>query len=270
MKNKKVVACIASRIESSRLPEKVLAPINGIEMNNLLIQRLKTCKNIDAIVLCTADTPANDILVTKAKEWGVPSFKGAETDVLKRFIGAGDAHDATHIIRVTGDNVFTDPMYLDRLIAKHIEHDAEYGRVNNLPLGFTGEVMTLDMAKRLHASLEDAEQTEYMVLYAYNPEKYRCLVLEAEAAHRRPYYAISIDVPADLELVQKIMADFPTTPTSPSIDQIVHWLDTHPHDRNEFTDATPIRMPYGKMITYKEFMTLMNDRASLAHAKLAA
>lgn len=267
MTETKVIACIASRMESTRLPEKVLADVNGKPMNEWLVNRLKTCKSIDEIIICTTDTEKNEALVQEAKKWNIKSFKGSENDVLKRFIDAGDQYNATHIIRVTGDNIFTDPEYLDQQIQEHIDSNAEYSRVNNLPLGFTGEVMNLEMAKNLHASLEDSEQTEYMVLYAYNPEKYNCLVLEAKPEHKRPYYAITIDTPTDLELVRNIFDDFKEEPTGPSIDQIINWLDEHQDKRIELSDDTPIRMPYGKMITYSEFMALMNKRADIARGK---
>jgi spore coat polysaccharide biosynthesis protein SpsF len=260
MSQSKVVACVIARMESVRLPRKVLADVAGQPMLKRLVDRLKTCSRIDSVVVCTADTPANRELVTCAEGWGVPAFVGSELDVLGRILGGAEMLDAEHLIRVTGDNVCTDPTYLDALIEQHVKHDASYSRAANLPLGMTGEVMRYDMAKALHAELTDPEQTEYMILYTFNPDRHPCVVIEAAPKHRRPNYTLSIDVPAELAMADALFRAFPEKPLGPNIDEIVDWLDAHPEQCVELGDEAVIRMPHGKSISYAEFRKMFDER----------
>lgn len=260
----KVAVCLIARMESTRLPRKVLADVAGKPMLYRLMERMQTCENIDDIVLCTADTPANQELMTAAKDWGVPAIAGSELDVLGRVLEGAAKVGADHLIRVTGDNICTDPTYLDKLIEAHLEQGAAYSRVNNLPIGMTAEVLAVTAAKRLHNEITDPEQTEYMILYAFDPDRYECVVLNAAEAHHRPNYTLSIDVPAEMRMANALFEAFDPTSIGPNIDQIIHWLDTHPDVRVSLANDAEIRMPYGKTISYGGFKDLMNERASRA------
>lgn len=264
MSRPKVVACVIARIESVRLPRKVLADVAGQPMLKRLVDRLKTCSRVDSIVVCTADTPANQELVKASKSWDVPAFVGPELDVLARVIGGAEMMGGDHLIRVTGDNVCTDPTYLDALIEQHLKHEASYSRVANLPLGMTGEVMRLDMAKALHTELKDPEQTEYMVLYAFDPDRHPCVVIEAAPSHRRPNYTLSIDVPSELAMADALFRAFADKPLGPNVDEIIQWLDAHPAYRIELDDNAAIRMPHGKTMSYGEFRKMFDGRGDKA------
>ena len=63
----KVVATIEARMTSKRLPGKVLLEAAGISMLEHLIQRLKTVKSIDTIVLATTTNKDDLKLVQLAK-----------------------------------------------------------------------------------------------------------------------------------------------------------------------------------------------------------
>ena len=55
-----VTAIIQARMGSSRLPGKVMSPINGIPIIEILIRRLSLSKKINQIVLATSDNENND------------------------------------------------------------------------------------------------------------------------------------------------------------------------------------------------------------------
>ena len=256
----KIIACIASRMESTRLKQKTLVDIKGYPMTQWLVERLKTCKNLDEITLCTPNNDANKILRDKAvNEWGVHAHAGPLEDVLMNYIEATEKLNGTHFIRVTGDNIFTDPQYLDVMIEKHLESGADYSRIEGLPLGVTAECMELEYAKRVHASIKDPADSGYTVLFSFKPDLYDCVVLDCKADHNRPNLSLTVDTQSDLDQVMKIINAFPDEKWGPNLTQIIEWSDSNPNDRIDVSDDTPIKMPKGVVITFKQFKDNFNQ-----------
>ena len=88
MINDRYVATIEARMNSSRLPGKVLLPAAGKPMLWHLVERLKQVKSLSEIILATTVNPSDDVLEKFAKEVGIKLFRGSEEDVLSRVIGA--------------------------------------------------------------------------------------------------------------------------------------------------------------------------------------
>src|SRR3989344_7870705 len=99
---------IACRLKSERLPEKALIPILGKPMISHLIERVKTAKMVNEVVLCTSTNPQDDPLVDIARGNNICVFRGSEEDVLGRFIAAAEEYNLDHVVRVTGDDPLTD------------------------------------------------------------------------------------------------------------------------------------------------------------------
>jgi len=83
---KKVTIIIQARLNSSRLPNKVLKSFEGINLTYLLFERIKKTKLADNIVFSIPDTKINDKLYFYiVKELGCNVFRGSEKNVLNRF-----------------------------------------------------------------------------------------------------------------------------------------------------------------------------------------
>jgi glutamate-1-semialdehyde 2,1-aminomutase len=59
----KIVALVQARMGSTRLPNKVMKPINGFTMIELLLTRLARAKEIDQIIVATPVDERNIPLV---------------------------------------------------------------------------------------------------------------------------------------------------------------------------------------------------------------
>ena len=262
----RVVACIIVRMHSKRLPKKALADIVGKPMTLRIIERLRLAKTIDEIVLCTSTHADDQILLEKAQEWGVSAIAGSEDDVLSRLILAAEKYKADYVLRVTGDNVFTDPELIDRMVYHHIATGSEYTRTNGLPIGITAEVLSARMLRRLH-SLIDPNQTEYMMLFAFDPEKFHCEVLDIPDNVKRPHYSLTIDFPSDLELARKLFKSLPDYEGGgPRLIDIIKALDEDLNYKGVPADS-PVKMPAGETITFQELLQMLGQRADLARQK---
>src|SRR5260221_13418182 len=116
-----VDAIIQARINSTRLPGKVLKIIEGKPLLFYVIERLKKAKKVKNIILAIPDTKENDILEKFAKENKITYFRGNENDVLSRFYFAAKQFKSKDILRVCADRPLLDPALIDFVIDKYIE-----------------------------------------------------------------------------------------------------------------------------------------------------
>ena len=122
------VVAVPARLESSRLPGKVMADIGGRPMLRRVLERCARASRPAAVVLC-ADSPA---LIEAAKAWGVPALltspdcssgsdrlASALTALLEVAGAAGASAQAeTVILNVQGDQPFIDPAVIDAMAAE--------------------------------------------------------------------------------------------------------------------------------------------------------
>ena len=106
------IACIIARTNSTRLPKKVLKKINDEMLIEFLIKKIKRAKNIDSIYLCTSIDKTDKILLEIAESHGIKSYAGSRDKVIERMLKVGEKENANNLIRITGDNVFCDEIFI--------------------------------------------------------------------------------------------------------------------------------------------------------------
>jgi 3-deoxy-manno-octulosonate cytidylyltransferase (CMP-KDO synthetase) len=124
----KCVVAVPARLQSSRLPNKVLADIGGKPMIQRVLERCRESTEVDTVVLCTDSQE----LQQRAAGWGFPVLMTAEScssgsdriasvaDALMA-LAWGDATPApeqTAVINVQGDQPFIDPHVIDAMAAE--------------------------------------------------------------------------------------------------------------------------------------------------------
>ena len=82
----KIVALVQARMGSTRLPNKVMKPIGGIPMIELLLSRLARAKEIDQIIVATSVDERNIPLVEHVRKLGYTCEQGSENNVLDRYV----------------------------------------------------------------------------------------------------------------------------------------------------------------------------------------
>ena len=112
----KVAIIIQARMNSTRLPNKVLAKLNGKSLFEFLVTRLKKGTLVNEIILATTNNPIDDPLYKKGKELNLNIVRGSEDDVLGRFFEASKVTDANVFIRITADCPFIDQFLIKDLI----------------------------------------------------------------------------------------------------------------------------------------------------------
>ena len=124
----KCVVAVPARLQSSRLPNKVLAEIGGKPMIQRVLERCRESTAVDTVVLCTDSQE----LQQRAEAWGFPVLMTAEScsSGSERIASVADAlmalawgdstpaADQTAVINVQGDQPFIDPQVIDAMAAE--------------------------------------------------------------------------------------------------------------------------------------------------------
>ena len=81
----KIVAIIQARLDSKRLPNKVLIPICGTPIIDLILKRLSLSKKLDNIIVATSNNKKDFLLKNHVESLGFICEQGSENNVLKRY-----------------------------------------------------------------------------------------------------------------------------------------------------------------------------------------
>lgn len=122
----KTVAIVQARMGSSRLPGKVMKPVSGKPLIEILLSRLSKATTLDEIVVATSTDIANLELASHVKRSGYHCIQGSEDDVLDRFIKTADDSQADIIVRITGDCPLVDPDLVDHAVNLFKSSNADY------------------------------------------------------------------------------------------------------------------------------------------------
>ncbi len=224
-------AVIQARMTSSRLPGKVLAQAAGRPMLELMIERLRRAKGVDAIVIATTDRASDDPVEALARRLGIGVFRGSEDDVRGRVLGALRAFGASVHIELTGDCPLLDPAIVDRVIAAWDETGADYV-ANDLeesyPLGMAVAVYRTAILADAEARGDEAVYREHPSLFiCRHPELYRLVNVAAPASERRPDLRLTLDTVEDLAVIRAVFEAM--RPDSVfTLGCIIGYLDAHP------------------------------------------
>lgn len=120
------VIVIQARMGSTRLPGKVLMELNHHPVLAWCVRACQAVPNADVVIVATSTLEADDAIDQWCEANGVHCWRGSETDVLARYIGAARVTHADVIVRITGDEPFVDPRVIAEVIELQKRTDAAY------------------------------------------------------------------------------------------------------------------------------------------------
>lgn len=208
-----VVAAVQARMGSTRLPGKVMLPLDGEHVLTHDVRRLQTARAVDAVVVATSTEQADDILARHAHQTGASVSRGSETDVLGRMHAAAEEHDADIVIRATGDDPLVSPALADELVAR-VEAGADYAANTidrTFPQGLILEAFSMESFDRVERESTEPHQREHVTqYYLEHPEAFDREnvtwdeVYDWEPALGRGEIRLALDEPDDYELLREI------------------------------------------------------------------
>lgn len=225
-----VLAILQARTSSHRLPGKVLSPVLGMPLILRGLERISRAERIDRVVLATSDHPSDDDLALLVEETGYEVHRGPLDDVLTRFLQVLDRFDDETVVRLTGDNVLSDPDVIDHVIAAHLESGADYTAntlARSYPRGLDVEAFRADALRAIDKVAASADEREHVTLGIYRrPLEFRLhsVVQPTDRSHLR----WTVDYPADLEFARAVYAHLHESNPFFGQEDVVNLLETHP------------------------------------------
>ena len=114
----KTIGLIPTRLNSSRLPQKCLLPINGIPMIIHTYRRSKLSKKLDELIICCDDKK----ILSVAKKYGAKAILTSHhTNGTERITEAFKKQKKKYdlIIDIQGDEPLISPYHIDQVIMYH-------------------------------------------------------------------------------------------------------------------------------------------------------
>ena len=220
MNNQVVVAIVQARMNSSRLPGKVMMKLGGKPAIQHIVERLRQSRLIDRVIVATTDTASDDGLANFCEnEIKCSIFRGSETDVLDRTYKASKIIMGNNvvIVDITGDCPLVDSRHVDEMINEFIYSDLDYisnTMTRSWPDGFDIQVYRQTAFSHIHRHVKDGNHRHHtgwnIIHYSYIFSAYglRVMNIPAPPDYYYPEWGLTLDDERDLKVLDIIFSYF--------------------------------------------------------------
>jgi spore coat polysaccharide biosynthesis protein SpsF len=194
-----------------------------------VIERAKAIKHVSAVVLAVPDDPSNAPLIDIAAQCGIEVFSGSEDNVLERYYRAAKKFGSDFIIRITGDNPFTDPEYASMAIEIVNESNADLTSITNLPIGTAVEVISMTALEQAYHSSATSYQLEHVTPYIKeHPEFFTIDRHPIQINNPFDALRLTVDTGEDHALASAVFNALYREGQIFSINEVITYLQEHP------------------------------------------
>lgn len=209
---------IQIRLESTRLPGKVLLPITDkLPLVDVLHHRIRRSQYYSPQNTCflTTKSPADDTLAAHFKKKTWQFLRGDEENVFSRFSEACRRFQPDYFFRICADNPLIESRFMDQLV--HTIDNADYDYLSfatpdatpviKTHYGFFAELVRADTFQQVDQSnLKQAAREHVTPLFYENPDRFKIKLLEMPEALVDDRIRLTVDTQADLEIIREILA----------------------------------------------------------------
>jgi len=222
---------IQARMNSTRLPGKVMKQLAGKAVLYHVVERCKKSVRADAVVVATTIYPSDDRIVDFCQENGIAVIRGSEKNVLSRFYKCARAYQFDAVVRVCADNPLIDSEMVDACIAKlRRTHKSGIEYVSNLitkgyPKGLDVEVFTFSALDKARTGASTKEELEHVTPHMRKSLKIApYTVPEAFQGD----YRLTLDEQDDFRLLEHIYKKFYKEGNIIDLRGVIAYLKRHP------------------------------------------
>jgi len=229
-----ILGVIQARMNSKRLPRKVLLPILNKPVLWHIYERLTFCKKLNEICISTSENSSDDPIAEFAKENNIKIFRGSEKNLILRHLGAAELFNADVIVRVTADDPLIDPQIIDELISLYQQNpDVDFvsnNKERTFPVGLDVEIIPTKTLKKFVPISNDKIFYEFFISnYIYeHPNDFKSLGLKLEKPHLERW---TLDFPEDYAFIKQIYSHLYEKNKNFSMKDILTLLDKNPELR---------------------------------------
>lgn len=219
--NMKIGIVINSRLSSSRIPNKAIAPINGVSMIEHLISRLQNTgfpifvavPHCDYIKYLFLNERFSNIVIHPSNH---------SDDPLARMNEVAETYGLDFVVRVTHDKIFVDTEIMMKAIHRHFEgpEKPDYIYLDESVPGTAFEIISCSSLAEASKRFKNVE----FIGYAIREVTSKCCLIDAQRLGSQGVRLL-VDYPDDLKLMQVL---FSQLGNNCSLNDVISYLIMNP------------------------------------------
>lgn len=243
----KIVASIEARMNSSRLPGKVLFDLCGKPVLLHIYERLKKSKYIDDVVIATSTAESDDVVSEFALLHNMCCYRGSEEDVLERLLQAHDYMKTDIVVEITGDSPLIDVEIVDETIKLYLENNVDYVSntlVRSHPIGVRSQIFSIDILRECENLAKSKSDREHVTTFICknDDKKYKLLNFKAKKELNYPKMRLTLDYPEDYQVIKQIYENFHPNTDFKLID-VINFVISNPKVASINKNCVQIKKP---------------------------
>jgi spore coat polysaccharide biosynthesis protein SpsF len=230
-----IITVIQTRRGSSRLPDKVLLPLQGKPLFLRQAERVAAARLAGRIIIATTLDKGDDPIEDICRQEGLDCFRGHATDLLDRHYQAALRFPADAVIKIPSDCPLIDPAVIDRVIDFYLTYSADFDFISNLhpaswPDGNDVEIMTFSTLERAWREARRPMEREHTTPYIWeHPDLFRIgnVVMEGGVDYSMTH-RFTIDYAEDYTFIRTVFDElYPDNPRF-GVEDILALLERRP------------------------------------------
>jgi len=196
---------IQARMDSERLPQKVVMPVAGKPLLAHIVERLSLSQYARRIILATTEDSEAAIRDALAPYPQVRFYIGSKQNVLERYVLAARENQSEIIVRATGDNPLVCPEFLDKAIDIHLGNEADLTHFIGIPLGTGVEVINRNALESAYRCTRTPYDLEHVTPFIYkNRDSFKVLEPVSTGLFYAPDLRVTVDTMEDIRRVRGV------------------------------------------------------------------
>lgn len=244
----KTVCILQARMGSTRLPGKILMPMNGRSILHHVVERIRGASSIDEMIVATTTNPEDDATAAECAAIGVRCFRGSDWDVLDRYYQAAMtcAQRPDVVVRICADNPTHHGEVVDFSVQRLKQLALDYfSNGNQAPNyyedGITSEAFSMNALEIAWREAVMMSEREHVTPYIKLSGKFKCGWQKFNTDFR---YKLSIDTHEDFTITERL---FKALGNDFTVTELVDYMHAHPEITALFESVT-FNQGYSKSI----------------------
>ncbi len=262
---------IPARSNSTRLRQKHLRIVNGKSILNHLVLRLLNSGVINSkkkIILCTTENKIDNELIFHAKKIGINFTTGRENDMIGRFYNTALKNNLDYIIRVDGDDVYTDPNLLDRGFKKILsfKKKVDYLEFKKIYLGLAPKFFTNKAIIKINKCIIKDNYSTGFGYYFSKTDLLKKFFINYNSEKKKKLIYFSLDFSSDLNIFQEVLDYYGNKFYNLSSENLINFFENHKKIQNIFKKNSQNRSNYYSKMS-KILLKFRNKRGEVINIK---
>jgi len=214
---------------STRLPSKIMLPVNGHPIFQSQINRLKDLSH--PLYIATTTQLADTVVLEFAEKNNIQCFRGDETNVLSRYYECARKFELDLVVRLTSDCPLIDPLLVEKGIRQYLEMGDKKIFLSNAisrsyPRGFDFEIFSYYLLEDAYRNAVDISDKEHVTPYIWKNKSGNVRVEQIIRTSDASQYRLTLDTQEDFALLRILIEEHRADALSG--EEIIKLMHAHP------------------------------------------